>query len=846
MVMVFGLTLSFAANAKAEPAATYAKIIEDVVIVQDSPTPGSTEIGKVYKNQFFPILNTIDGFIEIQLNPEQKGWIDSNKTQIQQHYEALILSNVQQVYESPSLRAVKLETFSKDLKIVVLKEVNGWLEVQGPQSRGWIYGGILPVDENIVVSNVTIYDKPSTRASHIGSLSDGDQIKISKEINGWYSITAGSTNGWVFSGHLLEEVPAPVNNLAISSIVLPKTLDVYEKPSLRATHIDTIIKNNPVSIQKEINGWYEIQYSNGRGWVYQGLLKNIQVVVADHVNIYEKPSTRANVVKNLTKNNEINITSEINGWYGVTIEGKTGWVYKTHITNGSPKINALNQKAIVLNKELTAYDNPSLRAKQIFKLNKDAPITLIQEINGWYKIQSQTGEGWVYKGILISTKTVNANSVSIYLEPSIRSTVTTTIEKDDSISIMNEINGWYFVNSREKQGWIYYTHLTEGSPAVPKPLNIEAIVLDNTLTEYTKPSLKADKVGLIDKNTPVLILKEINGWYEIKHNNYTSWIYQGLLRSTLLTPSTNLTVYDGPSTRVNIIDTIEIVTPIRILEENNGWYFISYSQDKQGWVYNTHLKSGSPAIKKISAVVVSSDTPVYYNPDTESKVVNHLYSEVKIDIIREIESYYYIITSDKLTGWVSKNAVLPLIGKVTPLAGKTIVLDPGHGGIDSGAVGRYLGTYEKDLNLKTAKLLEAKLMKYGVKVILTRSNDRALSLPQRADISNTNATDAFISIHYNSSVYTTPRGIEALYYSQDKDYALASFVQQEMIKKTNFTDRKVKFQNLHVTRENKKPSILVELGFLSNAVEESVIRTDSYQENVTDGIVNGLLLYFDR
>ena len=199
-----------------------------------------------------------------------------------------------------------------------------------------------------------------------------------------------------------------------------------------------------------------------------------------------------------------------------------------------------------------------------------------------------------------------------------------------------------------------------------------------------------------------------------------------------------------------------------------------------------------------------------------------------------------IETSSGITGWAS----LSYLTKTKPSQGledRVIVIDAGHGGKDPGAY--YI---EKNLTLQTAKQLQTLLKKAGAKVVMTRSTDTYLTLSQRVTISHNNKADAFVSLHYNASSSSSAKGIETFYWATNvNEKTLAQYVQGEVVKQTGLSNRGVKTGNFHVIRENKKPAILVELGFLSNTTERNKVSTETYQYKSAIGIYKGLEKYFD-
>jgi len=218
---------------------------------------------------------------------------------------------------------------------------------------------------------------------------------------------------------------------------------------------------------------------------------------------------------------------------------------------------------------------------------------------------------------------------------------------------------------------------------------------------------------------------------------------------------------------------------------------------------------------------------------------------------------------------------------------KTIVLDPGHGGKDPGAVGRKLRANEKDINLAVAQKLKVLLEKeLGITVLLTREDDRFVSLYDRTRFANEKKADLFISIHSNSSKSTSSKGIETYYLSTaqtsdaravealenavverfeggseakkkyyDLDFILSDLLQtenlehsnnmatsvhQNLVMGTQGIDRGVRQANFYVLRGAYMPSILVELGFISNAEEEQLLVNEEYQERLARTIFEGI------
>lgn len=180
-----------------------------------------------------------------------------------------------------------------------------------------------------------------------------------------------------------------------------------------------------------------------------------------------------------------------------------------------------------------------------------------------------------------------------------------------------------------------------------------------------------------------------------------------------------------------------------------------------------------------------------------------------------------------------------------------ICIDPGHGGYDPGAIGS--GAQEKDITLKIGLKLGKILSDNGIKVVYTRTSDAVPwppsereDLQARCDIARENNADYFISIHCNSAV-PTAHGIET-YYSHlnnanNVSKELAQYVQEELIKEVSAVDRGVKDNVFYVNRNVDCPSILIETGFITNAKEGQLLKSDAYQSKIAHAIAQGILNY---
>ncbi|HEX3044453.1 MAG TPA: N-acetylmuramoyl-L-alanine amidase [Bacillota bacterium] len=182
----------------------------------------------------------------------------------------------------------------------------------------------------------------------------------------------------------------------------------------------------------------------------------------------------------------------------------------------------------------------------------------------------------------------------------------------------------------------------------------------------------------------------------------------------------------------------------------------------------------------------------------------------------------------------------------SPLIQKRIIVDAGHGGIDLGACGRQ-GTREKAINLEVALRLKDLLEGAGAVVIMTRPDDTFISLYERPYQANYLDADLFISVHTNNHPDRSVKGIEVFYYpGRPESQSLAGSILENLSHFTGLNALGVKTNDFVVIRETQMPSILLELGFLSNFQEESIIMTQEFKENAAWAIFQGILKYYQE
>lgn len=189
------------------------------------------------------------------------------------------------------------------------------------------------------------------------------------------------------------------------------------------------------------------------------------------------------------------------------------------------------------------------------------------------------------------------------------------------------------------------------------------------------------------------------------------------------------------------------------------------------------------------------------------------------------------------------------------LSGKTVTIDPGHGGSDPGAIG-LKGNKEKTSALAISNYLCSYLEQAGAKVTMTRTTDVDVygpyasgrdELQARCDVASRSKADVFVSIHHNANNNRSVGGLATYYYPKTNyDARLARCVQTRMVNATRMDNYGTPQADFYVIKRSSMPAVLCEVGFISNQREEELINTPWFQKTVAKAICDGIADYFSN
>lgn len=212
-------------------------------------------------------------------------------------------------------------------------------------------------------------------------------------------------------------------------------------------------------------------------------------------------------------------------------------------------------------------------------------------------------------------------------------------------------------------------------------------------------------------------------------------------------------------------------------------------------------------------------------------------------VIKKNYEYNNYVFLNELT-----DTVIVLVSKIEEPYKYSVVLDPGHGGVDPGTEAYDKSFWEKDVTLKIAKEIRPELIFSGCEVFLSREEDTTIRLEEIVKYSEEKKPDIFASIHINAYDKSSRYNGLSVYYARNsampkESEILADFIQKNIIGSDGWNDRKVKAEDFYVTRNSSMPAVLLECGFSTNPEDVARLNNNRVLYNLSKNISKGIIEY---
>jgi N-acetylmuramoyl-L-alanine amidase len=343
----------------------------------------------------------------------------------------------------------------------------------------------------------------------------------------------------------------------------------------------------------------------------------------------------------------------------------------------------------------------------------------------------------------------------------------------------------------------------------------------------TGPSTDFSRLTPLPKGTRTAVTGKEGNWYRLE---YGAWINA---KETRIIPGSvpPRTIIRSVGTRnlpgkTEIVFPLQAPVPVSVQQGNKSFVLTLYNTTAQTDTFRT---DNNPIISRLDWQQI--------NPNQVQYTFN----------LKKNQQWGYKLRYEG-TSLILTLRHPPTKTSNKPLSGVKVLLDPGHGGKESGASGPE-GTLEKDVNLLISRLIRDDLIKRGATVVMTRDSDIELSLVERQKIIDKEEPTIALSIHYNSlpddGDAENTKGFGTFWYnSQAHDLAL--FLHNYVVEKMKRPSYGVFWNNLALTRPTSSPSVLLEIGFMSNPQEIELITDPEHRKKMARAITDGIVEWFKK
>jgi len=550
----------------------------------------------------------------------------------------------------------------------------------------------------------------------------------------------------------------------------------------------------------------------------------------------------------------------------------------------TPTPAAAETRLQITSDTVNVRSGPSTIYDKLTTANKGDTFRVLQASSGWYQIELKDNSiGWIIAdyvkistdSTLPSTVTLAAGTVNIRSGPDTTYDKIGTMNAGDKLTVSGESGYWYVVSYNSNKGyvakWLVKANFSTTSSTTGTGTSNSTPTNTNTGTS----------TGATTTTTTVTLPA---AYQKAKVN------------------TNNLNLRSGPDTTYDKVTQLALGTEVSIYERQGSWYSVLAATGQKGWVYAEYVTLEN--IKTTSVVVEATPKPQWSESDETVGSIDLSYKSTSygVRVILQGDSYiaYTLAENDKgllFTSDMEISGDVPhedyLSAKIrgdaenriqfycddtvsydvtvdnngskvviefsaSPLVGKVIYIDPGHGsissdgGVDPGASGNSLK--EKDIVLDIGQKTVDILNSWGADARITRDGNTNYSLEDRPTLANAANADIFVSIHCNSATNTSAKGSSTwLYapigntaYDREARLLLAQTVLASIIDSCGLSNYGIHEENFLVLRETEMPSILIETAFISNTSDAALLGDEEFRQTLATAIATGIREYFNQ
>lgn len=676
-------------------------------------------------------------------------------------------------------------------------------------------------------------------------------------------------------------------------------VNLRRSPGTGTPILDVLAPGQGVEVLGRQGSWFQVRTARGEeawaaAWVSRVVFDDEEmeaVLAVDAADVRVRPASDGAVLARVNREQPLPVLEEAAGWYRVRLpDARQGWLDSrlAVLAKKEPPVPAAEpagrKKQVTLavaTAPVRVGRNP--RYEWVDSVKQGEPLQYLGAAEGWVKVETPRGaRGWL-RGSQVTLRDVDADPARTYRyeldedtwsislpgdlrvttpaeglrlrqQPGLQAPILAMLPAGTLLRVLGEQDGWLQVVLADgRRGWVAKEYTEPRPPLGPGPLiagaavrtpapGVRTLELTGRLTGARVVAVAAPQPGI------AVLLPD-----------------PGALAAELPVADGGIGTLTVGSNGVFLsLDTSRGAPVWQVTEQGDGRLVVEVRPALQRV---THTFAGNTVIYRM-------DVTGYVQPRTAAgnkEVVVELPGAVVRATPAELPPFITVEERDR-TVRVRVPSVLSYALKAGPngsfelhlypagLRGRTIVVDPGHGGADPGAVNREVPVLEKDVTLAVALRLRTLLEQQGARVILTRAGDVAPLPPAppagmdrahadlwyRADLSNRYGADLFVSIHANAG--GTGGGTETYYSSQglnaQRSRTLAELVQQELVRALARKDRGIRDEVFYVTTYAQAPAVLAELAFVNDPAEARLLIQAAFQEKAAAALLRAISRFF--
>ena len=487
---------------------------------------------------------------------------------------------------------------------------------------------------------------------------------------------------------------------------------------------------------------------------------------------------------------------------------------------------------------------------------------------------------------------VTASSLNVRDRAAMSSAIIGGIPRGTKVKITGSSGDFYAIDYRNRTAYVHSSYIKVTS--APEQVSGTGTITASSLHVRSGPSVRHSVIGGLRRGQTVTVTGSSNDWYKIRINNRDGYVFSDFVRISSgsgssgssgnssesssdannsvtgsepgagLVTASRLNVRSQPATTGSIVGSLWMGSSIQLIAKSGDWYEIRHN-GRKAFVHGNFVNvskepgsagssSGSTALNRKGEITASS-LNIRSAATTSSSIVGSFRKGQQVNLTGQSGEWYQVSHNNR-SAFIHGNFVRVLSNDETArensgssgsgsLRGKTIFIDPGHGGRDPGAVVRST-IFESHIVLSISQKLKSELEREGARVVMSRTGDQTVSRTSRVNQASQSGADIFVSVHANAFTVSSANGSEVYYSSNrysNESRRLAQGVQTHLVRDLGTTNRGVKDGRIQVLQTATMPAILIEPAFMTHQSDLHILQ--NRQDDIAKAITKGIQAYFE-